>query len=64
MADENEDQWLYGESQDAKDGFPENSDSQQPPDNISYTSQDKSYQQNEDTREDDHQQQTGVQEVT
>ncbi|XP_023245247.1 pre-mRNA 3'-end-processing factor FIP1 isoform X2 [Copidosoma floridanum] len=63
MADENEDQWLYGDSQDAKDGFPENSDSQPLAENdVSYSSQDKSYQRNESTREDMDNQTPGVRE--
>lgn len=51
MADENEDQWLYGDSADGKDGFPENSDSQPADNDTAFNNQEDSYQQNEDTQE-------------
>ncbi|XP_011498688.1 PREDICTED: pre-mRNA 3'-end-processing factor FIP1 isoform X2 [Ceratosolen solmsi marchali] len=51
MADENEDQWLYGDSGDGKDSFPENSDSQPAENEVDYNNQDEPYhQQNDDTR--------------
>ncbi|XP_058799893.1 pre-mRNA 3'-end-processing factor FIP1 isoform X2 [Phymastichus coffea] len=52
MADENEDQWLYGDSVDEKDGFHENPDSQ-PAENeaIFNPKEEPPYQQNEDAQD-------------
>ncbi|XP_001607096.1 pre-mRNA 3'-end-processing factor FIP1 [Nasonia vitripennis] len=64
MADENEDQWLYGDSADAKDGFPENSDSQPPENDAPYDNQEESYQQNENSQEETENEPPGTQEQT
>lgn len=64
MADENEDQWLYGDSVDEKDGFQENADSQ-PAENESdfNPKEEPSYQQNEDAQDGMEDQQQQMQEV-
>ena len=51
MADENEDQWLYGDSQDTKDNFDENINNQLDHNDEPYNNQEDSYQQNEDTQD-------------
>ena len=64
MADENEDQWLYGDSVDGKDSFPENSDSQPAENSNSYNNQDEPYEQNEDTQGEMENEPPEMQEVT
>jgi hypothetical protein len=51
MADENEDQWLYGDSGDGKESFPENSDSQPAENEAAYNNQEEAYQPSDDAHE-------------
>ena len=52
MADENEDQWLYGDSVDGKDDFQENSNSQNADNSVNYNNRDETSQQSEATQGD------------
>ena len=48
MAEENEDQWLYGDSVEEKESLPKESDLQPQEENVPFDSQEDSYSQNEE----------------